>query len=91
MNCVVGADEEVDAGLGQFVGGVEHEFGDAVPIAAIEKLHISGERVGVHCDFRVRMRAQQLRALFADGAIAVCGALSGTTDNPDVLRHELIL
>ncbi len=88
---VVGADEKVGADGGELVGGGEHEIGDGGPVVAVYVVHVLGERVSVHGDFGVVMRAEELRAFDADGAVAEGSALGGAGDDADVLRHGLIL
>ena len=51
---------------------------------------VLGERVRVHRDLGMRVRAEKLRAFHADGPIAERRALGGAGDDTDVLRHELL-
>ena len=67
---VVRADQEISADARELVRGSEHQLAHALPVAAVEAFHVLGERVRVHRDFGMRVRAEKLRAFHADGAIA---------------------
>jgi len=54
-------------------------------------LHVIAERMGVHGDFRMRVRTHELRAFHANGSIAERRAFGGAGDNSDVSGHEAIL
>ena len=78
----------LDEVLNYRVDWIEHQLAHAVPVVAIEARQVVGERGRVHRDFGMRMRPEQPRALHADGPVAQRGALGGTRDDPDVLRHD---
>src|ERR1700722_8345957 len=89
MQRVVGTDQKIRTALRELVRGAQHQFSDANPVAAIDALHVVGERVGMHRDLGVSVRPEKLRALHADGAITQSRTLSGAGDNADVARHDL--
>jgi hypothetical protein len=88
---VVGTDEEVGTDAGELVGGGEHEVGYALPVVAVDVLHVLAERVGVHGDFWVVVGAEVGGAFGADGSVAEGCAFGGAGDDADVLGHEVIL
>ncbi len=85
---IVGADEEVGSDGGELAGGGEHESGDGGPVVAVDGLHVLGEGVSVHGDFRMVVRAQEAGPLNADGSVAESGAFSGATYDSYVLGHS---
>jgi hypothetical protein len=91
MDGVVRADEEVGSDGGELVGGGEHESGDGGPVVAVDGLHVLGEGVSVHGDFGVIVRAEELCAFYAYGAVAESGAFGGAGYDSYVLGHDGIL
>ena len=89
MDGVVGADEEVGADAGEFVGRGEHEAGDGGPVVAVDVVHVLGEWAGVGGDLGVVVRAEELRAFEADGSVAEGRAFGGAGDDADVLGHDV--
>ena len=75
----------------ELVRGGEHQLAHAPPVAAVDALHVRGERGRVHRDFGVVVRAEERGALHADGPVAEGGALCGAGDDADVLCHNSIL
>ena len=88
MDGVVGADQEVGADARELVRRGEHQLANARPVAAVDALHVIRERVRVHRDFRVGVRAEQRRALRADGPIAERRAFGGAGHDADVVGHD---
>jgi hypothetical protein len=88
MQRVVGADEKSGAAALQLLGRGEHEPGDALPVVAVDALHVVGQRMRVHRDFGVCMSAEKRRTLNTNGAIAKCRAFGGARDDPDVPGHK---
>jgi hypothetical protein len=84
---VVGADQEIDTDLRELVRGGEHQLAYARPVGAVDAFHVLGQRVRVHRDLGVIVRAEKLRALHADGPIAEGRAFGGAGNDADVLRH----
>jgi hypothetical protein len=87
MNRVVGTDEKVGSCFGQLIGRGKHQVGDAVPIIAIDEVHVLGEAVTMHADFRMPVRSQQGRRFVADGAKTQRRTFSAAGDDTDVLGH----
>ena len=87
MDGVVRADKKARAGFRELVGGGQHQLPDCGPVTALDALHVSGQRVGVHGHLGVSVRAQQLRTLKADGAVTQRRPFGRAGDDPDVLRH----
>ena len=87
VNRIVWADEEIRAGVLDFYRRIQHEVGDTLPVVAFNTFDIAGKRMGVHCDLRMSMRTEQLRALGADGAVAERSAFGGAAHNPDMQRR----
>ena len=86
---VVGTDEEVGAHLRELLCRGQHEVADPLPIRLIDTVHVIGERRRVHRHFRMCMRrAEKLRSLGTDGAVAKRRAFSGAGGDADVLRHD---
>ena len=77
--------------LRELICGGEHQFAHALPVAAIKAFHVLGERVRVHRDLGMIVRAEKLRAFHADGPITKRCAFGGAGNNADVLGHDLIL
>ena len=67
---VVRANEEIGTASRELVRGRQHHFTRALPIGAVHTLHLIRERVRVHRHLGMTVRAEQLRALHADGPIA---------------------
>jgi len=84
---VVGANQKIGAGAGEFVGGREHEFGNACPVSRIDVLHIFCERVRVQGDFRMIVLTEELRALRARCCGSRARSFGATSDDADVERH----
>src|ERR1700681_1187135 len=87
MYGVVRADQKICAALSKLVGGGKHELADCAPVAAVDALHILGERVCVHRDFGMSVRSQKLRPFNADRAITERRTFGRAGDNANVLRH----
>src|SRR4029453_7270568 len=66
----------------------EHQVAHAVPIIAIDALHVLGERARVHRDLGMIVRAEKIGALDTDGPIAEGGSFSGAGNETDVVRHD---
>lgn len=91
MDGVVGADEEIGAGAGELMGGVEHEVADARPAGGFNGAHIFGEGEGTHGYFRMGVSAEDGRSLKDDGAVAESRALGGAGNNTDMCGHGEIV
>ena len=85
---VVRADEEIGADGRELRCRREHQLAHARPVAPVDARHVVGERVRMHRDLGMRVRAKQRRAFQANGSIAQGGALSGTGNDADVTRHD---
>src|SRR5450631_3876186 len=88
MYGVVGADQKIGADCRKLIGGREHEFTHTLPVAAVDALHVLGERVRMHRHLGMSVRAQKLRAFHADRAIAQRRTFSGASYDANVLGHE---
>ena len=88
---VVGADQEIGAGTLQFLRRGQHEIGDTLPVVAIDEVHVLAERVRVHGNLGMPVRAHQGRALVANGAIAERRALGAAGHDSNVEGHGWIL
>jgi hypothetical protein len=63
------------------------QLADALPVVAIDALHVLAQRVRMHRHFRMIVRAHHLRAFDADRAIAERSTSGGTGDDADVVGH----
>jgi hypothetical protein len=88
MDGVVGADQKIGTDFRELVCGGEHQFAYAMPVVVIEAFHVLGERVCVHRDLGMRVRAENLRAFNADRPITKSCAFGGAGNNTDVLGHD---
>ena len=84
MDGVVGADQEIGPNLRELARGEEHQLPDLLPVAAIDAVHIFGERESVQRDLGMGVRSEKLCTLGTDGPVAQRCAFSGTADDPDV-------
>ncbi|MNT57888.1 hypothetical protein D3C72_1952930 [compost metagenome] len=84
---VVGADQEIRARRGELVRGAEHQRAHARQVACVQAARVLRERGRVHRHLGVRMRAEQRRALDADGLVAKGRAFGGAADDSDVQGH----
>ncbi len=91
MDCVVGADQEIGADFCEFICRGDHQLTHALPISAVDALHILGERVRVHRDLGMIVGTEKLRAFHADGSITKRRAFGGAGNNTNVMGHDLIL
>jgi hypothetical protein len=57
MNRVVRTDQEISAGSGKLVGGIQHQLTDALPVITIEVFDVGGQRMGMHRHFGMGVRA----------------------------------
>src|SRR5262249_33070661 len=64
----------------------EHELPHAGPVVALDARHVVGQGRRVHRDLPMAVRAQPLRALGADSAVARRSAFGRAGDDPDVAR-----
>ena len=87
MDGVVGADQEIGADFRELICGGEHQLAHALPIAAVDAFHVIGERMRVHRDLGMSVRAEKLRAFHADGPITKRRAFGGAGNNTDVAKH----
>lgn len=87
MNRVVRTDEELRPGLCQLRSGRQHDLPDALPVVAVDALHVVGKRMRVNGELRMSMRAHACGSFAAQGPVAEGGALCGTGDDSDVLGH----
>jgi len=58
------------------------------PLVAVDEVHILGEAMTMHADFRMHVRSHQGRPFVADGAVTRRRAFRTTGHNADVLGHE---
>ena len=91
MHCVVGADQEIGTDFCEFICRREHQLTHALPISAVDALHVLAKRVRVHRDLGMIVGAEKLRAFHADGSITKRRALGGAGNNTNVVEHDLIL
>src|ERR1700680_1446904 len=91
MDGVVGADQEISADFREFVCGGEHQLAHSRPVAAVDAFHVLGERVCVHRDFGMIVRAEELRAFNADSPITKSGAFGGAGNDTDMVGHHFVL
>ena len=69
MDGVVRADQKIGTNFRELIRGGEHQLTHALPVAAVDAFHVLGERVRVHRDLGMSVRAKKLRAFHADGPI----------------------
>ena len=91
MDRVIGANQEIRTDVRELICRGEHQLTHALPVAAVNAFHILGERMRVHRDFRMIVRAEKLRAFYANGPITKSRAFGGAGNNTDVLGHHSIL
>ena len=88
---VVGADQEIGGDARELPGGGEHQLAHALPVVAFEAGHIFGKGRRVHRHFRMRVAAEKLGALRADGPVAESRAFGRAGDNADMQGHVIPL
>src|SRR5580698_136563 len=88
MHGIDGSNQKVRSSFCQLFRRRKHKFGDTGPVVRIDALHVVGEVVAVHGDFRVAVRTKQLPAFGADRAVTERGALSAASDDADVQGHS---
>jgi hypothetical protein len=81
---VVGADEEVRANLRQLLRGGQHQLGYALPILALDILHLIAEGVRVQGYLGMLVRSEDGLTLDAHGFVTKGGALGSASDNAHV-------
>src|SRR5579862_853107 len=91
VNGVVGADKKISAARGELAGRFEHPFRYALPISAVDAIHIVGERMGVERHFGMGMRSHPLGTFHANRTVAESCAFGGAANDSNVLRHAPIL
>jgi len=90
MNRVVGADQKIGTSSRQLLGGVEHKLGNPHPIIGVDVLHVLGQRVGMHGNFRMIVHAHADCAFVTDCAVAQGCAFRAAGYYADVLSHDLL-
>ena len=90
MNCVVGTDQEIGSGFGQFVGRGKHQLRNAGPVSRVNALHVLSQGVRVQRHLRMIVAAQHSGAFQRDGAVAEGCSFSAAGDYAD-MKHQLVL
>src|SRR5260370_23002120 len=84
MHGVVGTDQENGTYFRELICGGEHQLTYTLPVVTVDASHVLGERVRVHRDLGMIVRAEKLHAFYADGPITKSCAFGGAGNNTDV-------
>src|SRR5260370_22471500 len=87
MHGVVGTDQEIGTDFRELICGGEHQLTYTLPVVTVDASHVLGERVRVHRDLGMIVRAEKLHAFYADGPITKSCAFGGAGNNTDVAGH----
>src|SRR4051812_47133174 len=88
MDCVVRTDQEIRTGALEHLRGPEHQLANLFPIVRqLNRLHIFGQRDGVHRQFRMHMPAHQRLRFQTYRPIAESRSFCAATNNPNMLCH----
>src|SRR5260370_25889689 len=90
MHGVVGTDQENGTYFRELICGGEHQLTFTLPVVTVDASHVLGERVRVHRDLGMIVRAEKLHAFYADGPITKSCAFGGAGNNTDVAGANLI-
>src|SRR5260370_41445638 len=88
MHGVVGTDQENGTYFRELICGGEHQLTFTLPVVTVDASHVLGERVRVHRDLGMIVRAEKLHAFYADGPITKSCAFGGAGNNTDVAGHD---
>ena len=88
---VVRTDQEIGSDFCELVSGGEQQLTHAMPIVAVDALHVLGERVCVHRDLGMSVRAESLRVFHVNGPITKRCPFGGARNNRDMVEHNLLL
>src|SRR5260370_9170271 len=88
MHGVVGTDQEIGTDFRELICGGEHQLTYTLPVVTVDASHVLGERVRVHRDLGMAVRAEKPHAFHAEAPITKSCAFAGAGTNTDVaVRH----